>query len=337
MTGSRPTSARCTQRIARVALACAVLSGCDRLEQAIQDKVREEKAELEAEAAVGLPAPSTGAKTEEERVALKLNLYVECTNRSRDRIRESWTRYAERVDAKTGTPRAKQKPFVYRIEGELEPCKQALEQGPKLEPAMPDVEAALAEYQARGLELAGYTQQLDEYYQRETYKEDAWAKGKEIAPSFQAAFEAWDRADLVLEAAVDARKDDNDVKLLALIEQREGKNLRWHAQRVVLSAKALARCVADVAHKAADCQPASSAFAAAESEFRAYHEAHAAEAEAVFWMSSFQGAAATYAIEAAALMKSLGHGKVKADERQRATDRYNDLVHAANNLRFDMP
>jgi len=330
-------TARPAPRLARAALACLLVGGCDRLEAAIQERVQEEKAELDAEAAVGLPVPTSGAQTDEERVAVKLNLYVECTNRSRDRIRESWARYAERVDAKTGTPRAKQKPFVYRIDGELEPCKQALEQGPKLEPPMPEIEAALAEYHGRGLEVAGYTQQLDEYYQRETYKEDAWAKGKEIAPAFQTAYEAWDAADLVLENAVDKRKDENDVKLLALIEQREGKNLRWHAQRVVLSAKALARCVADVANKAADCEDEHAAMVTAEQEFRSYHDAHAAEAEAVFWMSSFQGAAAAYGTEAAALMRALGHGKVKADDRQRATDRYNDLVHAANNLRFDMP
>jgi hypothetical protein len=317
--------------------ACALASGCDRIEQVIQDKVHEEVQEQVAEAEKTLPAPSTGPTTEEEKIAAKLNLYVECTNRSRDRIRESWERYSERVDAKTGVARAKQKPHIVRIEGELEPCRHAVDQGERMEPALPEIEAAMKSYYASGTELAGYTQQLDDYYENDGPKGDEWEKGKAIAPQLLAAWEAWDAADVALETAVDAKKDENDAKLLALIEAREGKNLRWHAQHVVLAAKTLARCVAVEGTKAATCDDAHGALAAAASDFRAYHDAHAAEAEAVFWMSSFQGAVGTYVTEAEALMRSLRDGKAKPDERQRATDRYNDLVNAANNLKFDMP
>jgi len=327
-----------TARVSISALfACTLVCGCDRLEQVIQEKVQEEVQDELAEAAKTLPPPTGGQETEEEKIAVKLNLYTECTNRSRDRIRESWERYSERVDPKTGVAKNKQTPHVVRIEGELEPCRQAVDQGPRLEPALPEIEAAMADYYGRGLEVAGYTQQLDDYYESQGWKTDAWEKAKTIAPSFQTAYDAWDAAAVALESAVEAKKDDNDAKLLVLIESREGKNLRWHAQRVVLAAKAIARCVAVEGTKAAACEEPSAAFATAATEFRAYHDAHAAEAEAVFWMSSFQGAVATYAAEAAALMKSMQDGKVKPEERQRAIDRYNDLVNAANNLKFDMP
>lgn len=317
--------------------ACALASGCDRVEQVIQDKVHEEVQEQVAEAEKAMPAPSTEPTTEEEKIAVKLNLYVECTNRSRDRIRESWDRYSERVDPKTGVPRAKQKPHIVRIEGELEPCRHAVDEGERLEPPLPEIEAAMKDYFARGTELAGYTQQLDDYYEKDGAKDDGWEKGKAIAPQLLAAWEAWDAADVALDTALEAKKDDNDAKLLALIEAREGKNLRWHAQRVVLAAKALARCVAVEGVKAAACDDAHGALATAAAEFRAYHDAHGAEAEAVFWMSSFQGAVTAYVTEADALMRGLRSGKAKEGDRQRATDRYNDLVNAANNLKFDMP
>jgi hypothetical protein len=324
----------------RAVLACGLVGaplGCDRLEQAIQDKVHEEVQEEVAETEKVLPPPDAGGQTEAEKIAVKLNLYVECTNRSRDRITEAWTRYSERVDTTTGVAKNKQTPHVVRVEGELEPCKQAVDQGERLEPALPEIEAAVKAYYGRGLEVAGLTQQLDDYYEQQGWKTDDWEKAKTIAPTFQAAYTAWDEAATALDTVVEAKKDDNDAKLLALIETREGKNLRWHAQRVVLAAKAIARCVATEGVKATECDEAHAAFATAADEFRAYHDAHGAEAEAVFWMSSFQGAVASYATESSALMRALHKGKAKPDERQRAIDKYNDVVNAANNLKFDMP
>ncbi len=324
----------------RAALACALVGaplGCDRLEQAIQEKVHEEVQEEVAEAEKVLPPPDAGGQTEEEKIAVKLNLYVECTNRSRDRITEAWERYSDRVDTTTGVAKNKQTPHVVRVDSELEPCRQAVDQGERLEPALPEIEAAVKQYYGRGLEVAGITQQLDDYYQAQGWKTDEWGKAKELAPTFQSAYEAWDAAATALDTAVEAKKDDNDAKLLALIETREGKNLRWHAQRVVLAAKTIARCVATEGVKASECEDAHGAFTVAADEFRTYHDAHGAEAEAVFWMSSFEGAVASYAAESTAFMRALAKGKAKADERQRAIDKYNDLVNAANNLKFDMP
>jgi hypothetical protein len=326
-----------TARIPLCALFACWLCGCDRLEQAIQEKVHEEVQDELAEAAKTLPPPTSGQETEEEKIAVELNLYTECTNRSRDRIRESWERYSDRVDPKTGVAKNKQTPHVLRIESELEPCRQAVDQGARLEPALPEIETAMKSYYDHALEVAGYTQQLDEYYEAQGWKTDAWEKGKTIAPSFQTAFETWDAAAVALETAVESKKDENDAKLLVLIESREGRNLRWHAQRVVLAAKAIARCVAVEGTKAAACEEPFSALETAATEFRSYHDAHATEAEAVFWMSSFQSAVATYATQVEAFMRSLKDGKVKPDERQEAIDRYNDLVNAANNLKFDMP
>lgn len=324
----------------RAALACALSCAplaCDRLEKAIQEKVHEEALEEKAEAEKVLPPPDDGGHTDEEKIATKLNLYVECTNRSRDRIAEAWARYSERVDTATGVAKNRQTPHVVRVESELEPCRQAVDQGERLEPALPEIEAAAKEYYGRALAVAGLTQQLDDYYQAQGWKDDEWGKAKELAPEFQTAYDAWDAAATGLDTVVEAKKDDNDAKLLVLIETREGKNLRWHAQRVVLAAKAIARCVAAEGVKATECEDAHGAFTVAAEEFRTYHGAHGAEAEAVFWMSSFEGAVASYSSESTSFMRALAKGKAKADERQRAIDRYNDLVNAANNLKFDMP
>ena len=59
------------------------------------------------------------------------------------------------------------------------------------------------------------------------------------------------------------------------------------------------------------------AFTVAAEEFAAYHGAHGAEAEAVFWMSSFEGAVTSYATESSSFMRALAKGKAKPDERQR--------------------
>ncbi|WP_437678502.1 DUF3829 domain-containing protein [Sorangium sp. So ce131] len=72
------------------------------------------------------------------------------------------------------------------------------------DPAMPDVDAALAEYAPYATELAKNIAAAANYYQREEYKKDGFAKGKELHKKLLADFEKLDASSDKLGLAVSA-------------------------------------------------------------------------------------------------------------------------------------
>ncbi|WP_437690690.1 DUF3829 domain-containing protein [Sorangium sp. So ce176] len=72
------------------------------------------------------------------------------------------------------------------------------------EPAMPDVDAALSEYAPFASELAKNIATAANYYQREEYKKDSFAKGKELHAKLLAGFEKLDAHSDKLGLAVSA-------------------------------------------------------------------------------------------------------------------------------------
>ncbi len=313
-------------------------TGCDKLSEVIQNKVQQEVEERVSQAAGDLPGGGKAGLTDDERLVEKLNLYVECTNRSTERMYESWKRYVEHIDEKVGTPRSKSgRPFLYKIDSEIDPCKKAVDEGPGLQPPLPEIEKAMADYYTAAADFAAHTTALYAYYEGEDYKDDSWAKGKEIAPKFLAAFTAFDKASRELSQHVDTKKDEADAKMLVLIESREGKKIHWHSENVIIAAKAFVRCATQKNVKAETCEASFKTLDDAQAGFRTYYDANKAESDKVFWMSSFEGSISTYWNESKKLMRALRDGKVTADEFSSVTRQFNDLINAANNLRFDFP
>ncbi|WP_438008721.1 DUF3829 domain-containing protein [Sorangium sp. So ce321] len=72
------------------------------------------------------------------------------------------------------------------------------------DPAMPDVDAALSEYAPFATELAKNIAAASNYYQREEYKKDSFAKGKELHTKLLADFEKLDAHSDKLGLAVSA-------------------------------------------------------------------------------------------------------------------------------------
>lgn len=324
--------------------------GCDQLADALEEKAQEVADEMSPPA--DGPLPAGPQLTEDEQLAAKLSLYIECTNRASERIRDSWERYDERVK-EDGTPRKKTvKPFLYKIDSELTPCEDAVTKGPSTEPSMPEIEALMATYLEHAKAFAAATVTLDTYYEREDYEDDAWAKAKELAPGFRAAYEAWDAADRELDGLIEARKDVVDRNVLALVEERHGRDIEWHSRSYLLAAKAFVRCATrsyespakpSKAPRAEDegCAEAFAALQQAETGFRRYYDANRTQADAVFWMSAFEGSVSDSFAEAKKVMRVLPKGASKGQPKATAealatlVDEYDGLVSDSNNLRFE--
>ncbi|MBC8066874.1 MAG: DUF3829 domain-containing protein, partial [Deltaproteobacteria bacterium] len=219
---------------------------------------------------------------------------------------------------------------------ELLPCERALDEGPLAEPPLPNVERTFAEWYSAANAFAKHTRVLDEYYADEGYKQDAWAKGKEVAPAFVAAHVAWESADIVLGDVLEQAQDRIDDKLLAQIEAQGGKQTRYLAQEVAIAAKGYARCARQ--GNAGDCDDARATLEAARAGLERYREQHEAEVDDVFWMSSFRSATGRLLDEGQTLATALAAKKPKGDdERAKVAASYAELVTAHDNLRFDLP
>jgi hypothetical protein len=198
-------------RLVRSGALCVVvtMAGCDDVGEAIQSRVQ---AEVEARVHVDqaqMPGTlATPALTEQDRMADKLALYHECLRRSRGRIVESFRRWGQGVDAKTGGPkRGGARPLVYPVSNDLQPCRRAAIEGPMQEPALPRIEAAMAAYLGAATRFGDVAGSLDEYYGAETFKEDAWALGKQLGPELVTAHEAWETALASLSGELETVRD----------------------------------------------------------------------------------------------------------------------------------
>jgi hypothetical protein len=366
MKPTRPVARRATSHSQALALATlasllALAPGCDKLIGALEETA-EEVAEVAAPAADAIAGGGDAGLTDDEKLSNKLGLYIECTNRSSSRIRDSWLRYSERVK-EDGTPRQKgTKPFLYKIDTELTPCEEAVTKGVAAEPPLPDIEKAMASYLEHAKAFAATTVALDTYYEQENYEDDAWAKGKELAPGFAAAFAAWSKADEELDALIDARKDVVDRNMLALVEQKKGKNIEWHSRSYLLEAKAYVNCATALAPppapakapkgkgkkaeapapapeapkaEAQSCDTSFTALEQAGTGFRSFYDANKEASDAVFWMSAFQTSVDEYLAEAKKLQRALVKGSAPPEQLSKLIEEYNSLISDSNNLRFE--
>jgi hypothetical protein len=333
------------------------LAGCDHLTTLLEEKaqaVAEEIAPPE-----GAAPPAGPVLSDDEQLAAKLALYTECRGRASRRMRQSWQRYTEHVKEDDGTPRRDKdgktgKPFLYEIHGELTPCEEAVAKGPAMAPSLPEIEATMATWLDHAKAFATATVELDVYYEKETYATDDWARGKELAPGFLAAWQGWSKADDELAALVEVRLDVVERALLTQLEAHLGKDLEWHARTVVLRAKELARCVsgppatetteAERAEPAArasrdkpqlDCNEPLEAVRTAAAEFRSSYDADRTRADAVFWMSAFEASVTDFVAEAERVVGKPPKGGPTPEQIAKLLDERDDLVSDAANLRFD--
>jgi len=320
-------------------IACLALASgaCDDVGEAIQSRVQ---AEVEARVHIDeaqMPGTlATPELTEQDRMADKLALYQECLRRSRGRIVESFRRWGQGVDAKTGGPkRGGARPLVYPVTSDLQPCRRAAIEGPLQEPALPRIEAAMTAYLGAATRFADVAGSLDEYYGAETFKTDAWALGKQLGPELVGAHGAWETALASLSGELEQVRDGLDELRLAQAGSEEGPSMRWHCHRTMLAAKGLERCTRREPLAAGDCDAAVATLESRVTALRQWADAHAAEAEQVFWWPSYDAALGDLTDDATALGVALGKNKL-GTELDALRDHHDEVRAAFDNLRFDV-
>jgi len=170
----------------------------------------------------------------------KMNAYVGCINRLSARSYQSRERYFSWASKKGPTGRERIIYGTYTIY-DTSDCVKNVEKANALEPHDPALETAATAYAKAVARLEPLLKEADDYYTQQDYKDDKMAKGRALHPMLVAAWDAFESADHKLRGEVEAINDKRAVAKLAEIEQKEGKQARYHVEALMIQAKRVLR------------------------------------------------------------------------------------------------
>ena len=326
----------------RCALCAVLLSalgstlGCtqdtsEQLKEAIEGELRERLAKEKEEGA----AAAEGSSAQPELLANKLNLYLDCGRVSQAPVRESYRSYRQWIGA-GGELRLAAAPVSLVSDRALASCDSAAKSGRHLQPPQPELEAAtlvyvdaLRSYATRLEEVAGI---LETAARGKKVDPVAALTIRELAPSLDAAYNAWEEASKGLTEQINDTQARVDKAVLDRIEQRAGRGAEFHTRAFVIASRPLVRCL--TSEPGVACESAFFALEQAHGELHGYLEVHASEAAKVFWIDQFVASADQYYEVARALLDKVRAGGIGADEVGAVVDEFNDLLREAGNLNF---
>ncbi len=176
----------------------------------------------------------------------KMEAAIACLNRLSERALDSRSRY---IDWAGDKPQMKKKPRnvlgLYTIY-ETDDCAKGVSEAASATPNNPPLEEASAGFVKSVQTLEPLLKEADDYYEQENYKDDKFAKGKEMHGKLLAAWDDFRAADRKLRGVVQDISDVRQTAELARVEKEEGRSAKFHTMSTFLSAKALVRAEASV-------------------------------------------------------------------------------------------
>lgn len=230
--------------------------------------------------ASGKPAaatPPAKAPVEEPSAAAKLQDYIGCYNRLDGRAHKSIERYATWVkNMKTGpTGRESVVYGLYETDPEsTAKCKTSFATSAAQKPAMPALDAAGAAYIQALDAMDTQVTEANNYYSRDNYKDDKFAKGKAMHAPLVASFEAFQKASSAFSDQLDVENDKVLAAKLADVEKTEGKQYTYYRMALMARAKALVNLLGEEKFDVAMAETRLSAYEALADESLAYAKAH---------------------------------------------------------------
>lgn len=172
-----------------------------------------------------------------------VNAYVGCLNRLSERAFQSRDRYVGWAgSAASLETRARNVYGLYTIYDPSD-CASKVKEANALEPHDAELENAGSAFVKAATELDPLLKEADDYYTQSNYKDDKFAKGKQMHPRLLAAWAAFEKADTDLRARVEKINDERQMAALANLEKTEGRNERFLVEALMLNAKNVIRAV----------------------------------------------------------------------------------------------
>jgi hypothetical protein len=323
--------------------------GCDKIVALINDGAQA----AANEAGGGLTG---GPKTDDDRLGEKLQAYIDCINGPATNISDSGKRYFDWIDDPKVGPTGKETSVygLYEIR-DTKPCLDGIAKAAELEPDDADLEAAAKAFADAVSTAAPLMNEAYKYYDEDNYKDDKWAKAKELHPKLLAAIETFEGTNAKLREIVGNRNDALQERDLSRIEAEMGKTLMWHQRKImVLSKKVMDTADVEVAPEfkldLAVFEPLVNELETELSATEEYGKAHKEELDSVTMYSSFQSEAEEFKkIAKEVLRRKRDNQAFTKDDLERFAsgpaswvegspakllDKYNSLVSRSNSLNY---
>lgn len=196
--------------------------------------------------APGKPVQEAAAKVVEEdpdaQLSSKLGAYVNCFNAADGSVRESADRYVSWIDDLDAGPTGKELKVKRLSEVpavDLDICTKAITQASKATPALPALDAAATQYLADLTTLSPLVAQAYVYYSHEDYKDDGFAKAKQMHPPLMMAFGRFMLSSDKYGAELGKENDALSAAQIVEIEKNEGRHSAFYHLALIRQAKLL--------------------------------------------------------------------------------------------------
>jgi hypothetical protein len=291
---------------------------------------------------------SGGLSGEDAKASKKIDFYIECVNNFSQRAFASHDYYLTNIDPAVGPVGGEPHIGIHTFPLELSRCTDAIKNAKNI-----DAEEQLNEpadaYAVALEELAPLLEEADKYYSQEDFKDDNYAKGKELHPKLMDAFDKFEAADTALKEKMDVvQKRLTEERLKAMEES--GDKLGYLHTKLMKEAEELVTLGSVPTYTDVDLDtynPALDAYEATLNELNTYATANKDEMSGLTNFSFFQSAADDFLTSAKQLMRrkrdntpyDTGEQMLGGDNSEMVdgspadvVDTYNDLVDQSNSM-----
>lgn len=196
----------------------------------------------------GTPDASAAPSDAQQQLTAKLNAYIGCFNALDSKTHgsiQSYTRWIKDVDAgPTGRETHVYGPFEIS-DYDMKQCGAPVTEAIAAKPALADLDAAAAHYQQALKALVPLSKDAHDYYDRQDYEDDQFAKGKQLHAPLMAAFKDFVAASETFNAELERQNDAAQREQLKALEQAEGRTRAYYRLAMMLEAKAIMDLMSD--------------------------------------------------------------------------------------------
>ncbi|MBN5142766.1 YiiG family protein [Stenotrophomonas maltophilia] len=193
-------------------------------------------------AASGTADASAAPSDTQQQLTAKLNAYISCFNALDSKTRgsiQSYTRWIKDVDAgPTGRETHVYGPFEFS-DYDMKQCDAPVTEAIAAKPALAELDAAAGHYQQALKALVPVSKDAHDYYDRQDYEDDQFAKGKQLHAPLMAAFKDFVAASETFNAELERQNDAAQREQLKALEQAEGRTREYYRLAMMLEAKAI--------------------------------------------------------------------------------------------------
>ncbi|KTF32072.1 YiiG family protein [Xanthomonas vesicatoria] len=191
-----------------------------------------------APASKGTDAPSDA----QQALNTKLGVYIDCFNRLDLQVHTGAKHYTGWMDDAATGPSGRETGVAgpYDISDyDMKECDAPVSAAAAAQPSLPALDAAARQYHAALQALRPISHQVADYYARQDYEDDQFAKGKQLHAPLMTALERYAEASSTFSAELETQNDAAHREMLKTLEREEGRTREYYRLSMMLDAKQL--------------------------------------------------------------------------------------------------